>query len=364
MVVTHRRLMMLALCLAVQLSAGASVALSFGTSSLRGRWTVHLEPATSFGGTALGNGTGVTAAKRQHLMRVGYIDWDGLGGASGRFIATTDTNPGQTMIIDYQWTGTYLVNPDGSGTLSITAIKAMPAPVCTPNPPPELVGVCTDYIAPSPASPVPAYVGNETFALMIGKKNGVVELVQQNNTPAGAKIFLQGEAFRQFRITTPFFFTAASLTKTWAVRLEPATSFAAIDPTNAGGVTPPSPPGAPRQDVMRVGWVKFDGFGAANGQMISTTDDSAGTTVIVNYMWVGSYTMNSDGTGTLSILPAAIPDTACTPAQLPSGTCATFEGPETYAFTVSKSRQEIDLIQTDNLGGGAKIFLRGTAQPQ
>jgi len=357
-----RRVMMLALCLAVQLSAGASVALSFNTSSLKGRWTVHLEPATSFGSTVLGNSTGVTTAIRQHLMRVGYIDWSGTGTASGRFIATTDTNKGQTIIIDYQWTGTYTVNPDGSGTLSITAIAATPAPVCSPTVPPD--GACTNYIAPSLTAPMGSpYVGIETFSLMIGKKNGVVELAQQNNTPAGPKIFMQGEAFRQFRITTPFFFTAASLTKTWAIRLGPVTGFSAIDPTNAGGVAPTPGPGAPRQDVMRVGWIKFDGFGAANGRMIATTDDNGGNTVIVDYMWVGSYIMNSDGTGTLSMLPAAIPDTACTPAQM-SGTCATFEGPETYAFTVSKTRQEIDLIQTDNVGGGAKIFLRGNVQPQ
>jgi hypothetical protein len=212
-------------------------------------------------------------------------------------------------------------------------------------------------------SPVAAYVGNETFAIVISKRNGVVELVQQNNSPAGAKIFLQGEAFRQFRITTPFFFTATSLTKTWALRLGPATSFAAIDPTNAGNVTPPSPPGAPRQDVMRVGWINFDGFGGAHGQMIATTDDSGGNTVIVNYLWLGSYTMNSDGTGTLSILPVTIPDTACTPMQA-MGDCATFEGPETYAFSFSKARQEIELIQTNHVGVGAKIFLRGNAQLQ
>jgi hypothetical protein len=264
------------------------------------------------------------------------------------------------MIIDYQWTGTYTVNPNGTGTLSITVIKVppdpAPAPVCTPDPPPE-GGVCTDYIAPSPLSPVPAYVGPETFAFVISSRYKRVSLVQQSNS-GSAQILLQGFATRQFRVTTPFFFTTGTLHTTYAVQLGPVTSFAAIAPGDPGGVA-----GAPRQDVMRVGSIKFDGLGMATGQMIATTQDNAGTTIIVSYQWLGPYTMNSDGTGTLSMNPAAIPDTACTPVQLP-GVCAMFEGPETYAFTVSKSNQQMYLIQTDNVGGGAKLFMRGDALPQ
>jgi hypothetical protein len=343
--VTGRRVLMVALCLAVQLSAGASTALSFTTGSLKGRWTVHFEPATSFGGSALGNPAGVTGAARQHVMRVGYIDWNGLGTASGRFIALTDTNSGQTMVIDYQWSGTYAVNVDGTGTLSVTTIElAMPAPVCTPDPPPE-GGVCSDYVGP------------DTFAFTIGKRSGTVDLVQQNNA-GGAKIFLQGQAVRQFRITTPYFFTAGALRRTWAVRLKPATSFAAIAPGDPGGVA-----SAPRQDVMRVGLITFDGFGTAYGRMIATTDDNSGQTVVVDYQWFGAYTMNSDGTGTVSVTPLPLTDANCTPAQTP-GVCATFEGPESYAFSLSKSRQQLNLIQTDNSGGGAKIFLFGTAAAQ
>ena len=358
MAVIGRRALLLALCLAIQLSAGASVAVSFTTASLKGRWTTHLEPATSFAGNALGDPAGVTAAPRQHVMRVGYIDWDGLGGASGRFLATTDTNSGQTMEIDYQWSGSYTVNPDGTGALTITTIKVppdpAPAPVCTPDPPPE-GGVCTDYIAPSPLSPVPAYVGPETFALTISKRFSTVSLVQQNNV-GGAKIFLQGEAERQFHVTTPFFFTSGSLTRTWALRLEPVTSFAAIAPGDPAGVAT-----APRQNFLRVGYISWTGLTIASGRMIATTEDKAGTTITIDYTWQGLYTVNSDGTGTLNVSPI-VTDSSCTPMQAPT-VCATLIGPETYAFTISKSHLQMFLMQTST-AVGAKIFLRGAAQAQ
>ena len=46
--------------------------------------------------------------------------------------------------------------------------------------------------------------------------------------------------------------------------------------------------------------------------------------------------------------------------------CATFEGPETYAFVVNNHGPQklLSLIQTDNEGGGAKVFLTGEAQRQ
>ena len=58
-----------------------------------------------------------------------------------------------------------------------------------------------------------------------------------------------------------------------------------------------------------------------------------------------------------------VADESCTPAQAP-GDCATFEGPESYAFVLNQHGEDktLDLIQTDNDGGGAKIFLTGQAK--
>lgn len=73
--------------------------------------------------------------------------------------------------------------------------------------------------------------------------------------------------------------------------------------------------------------------------------------------------MNADGTGSLTINTVNVSDSSCTPAQSPGG-CASLEGPETYAVVVNNHRSDklVSLIETDNVGGGAKIFLTGEAK--
>lgn len=352
----RRRALLVAVCLTVLVHAGASVATQvFTAGSLKGRWSVQLGPATSFGSSVLGNPAGVNAAARQHVMRIGYIMWDGLGGATGRFLTTTDTNSGLTMTIDYQWSGTYVVNSNGTGTLTVTTIASAPAPACLPDPPLE-GGVCTDYVAPSPLSPVPAYVGPETFAFAITAGKQAITLIQRSDL-GGSKILLAGEAVLQFRSGKTYFFTTAALKNRWSFQLTPATGFAAIAPGDPGGVAL-----KPRQNVLRVGVIQFDGFGMAVGHTTATTEDNTGQTVTIDFDWLGPYTMNSDGTGTLNMNPASISDANCTPALTP-GVCGTFEGPEVYAFVVSKLTKRLLLDQLNN-SGGAKIFMRGSALQQ
>jgi hypothetical protein len=146
----------------------------------------------------------------------------------------------------------------------------------------------------------------------------------------------------------------------YSFRLTPATSFAPwYDGTNGkdSGVI-----AAPRQDVLRVGVLSVDAKGGVSGHTIATTDDGL-TTVVIDFTFSGTYTLNDDGTGTLSIGTVNVTDASCAPAQAASA-CATFEGPETYAFVVNNHGEEksLDLIETDNEGGGAKIFLTGEAK--
>jgi len=146
---------------------------------------------------------------------------------------------------------------------------------------------------------------------------------------------------------------------TYTFRLVPATSFAPFfDGTNGkdSGVV-----AAPRQDILRVGTVSFDALGNVAGHTIATTDDGL-TTVVVDFNFTGTYVLNPDGTGVLSVTTADVTDASCTPAQTP-GACATFEGPETYAFVLNNrpTQRFVSLIETDNEGGGAKIFLTGEA---
>jgi hypothetical protein len=132
----------------------------------------------------------------------------------------------------------------------------------------------------------------------------------------------------------------------YTFRLVPATSFSPFDPTLSGLST------APRQDILRVGVLTFDGASNVKGRMVATTDDNAGNTLVKNFRVSGTYTVDADGFGTLSIGPVS-------PAA--TGEDITDEGAETYAFKSNKRSRSLHLIQTDNEGGGAKIFLTGDA---
>jgi len=153
----------------------------------------------------------------------------------------------------------------------------------------------------------------------------------------------------------------------YTFRFTPVTSFAPWYDGTSGkpdsGVAT-----APRQDILRVGTFTASatpgpgGTGTVAGHTIATTDDGL-TTVVIDFTWSGTFTISDDGTGKLDITAVTVDDASCTPAQ-PLGDCATFEGLESYAFVINRHGAEktVSLIQTDNLGGGAKIFLTGDAK--
>lgn len=147
----------------------------------------------------------------------------------------------------------------------------------------------------------------------------------------------------------------------YSFRLTPVMSFA---PFYSGGARDSGVLTAPRQDILRVGTFSVDKNGNLSGHTIATTDDGA-TTVVIDFTFTGTVVLSDDGTGSLTIDTVTVDDASCTPAQ-PAGECATFEGPETYAFVVNNHGSEklVSLIQTDNEGGGAKIFLTGEARRQ
>ena len=147
---------------------------------------------------------------------------------------------------------------------------------------------------------------------------------------------------------------------TYTFRLVPATSFAPFVP--ASGVAT-----APRQDILRVGIFRADDAGTVTGRTIATTDDGL-TTIKIDFNWSGTCTMDADGLGTLRInAPTAADINACVDGNNPPNPvtgCEAFEGAESYAFVVNRHGDDkvVGLIQTDNDGGGAKIFLTGDAK--
>src|SRR5437588_871394 len=145
-------------------------------------------------------------------------------------------------------------------------------------------------------------------------------------------------------------FSVSDLTGTFMFRLVPTESFAPyLNPKTCPSAPDAGVCTAPRQYILRVGVITFNGSGGVTGRTLATTDDGQ-STVVKDFNFSGTYTVNPDGTGTLSISPtAAIAD----------------EGPETYSFVLNKGGVNqpgtVDLAETDNVGGGAKIFLTGKA---
>src|SRR5437588_3736752 len=262
---------------------------------------------------------GVCTAPRQDILRVGVITFNGSGGVTGRTLATTDDGQ-STVVKDFNFSGTYTVNPDGTGTLSI---------------------------APTVAT---ADEGPDTYSFVLNKgdvnRPSTVDLAETDNSGGGAKIFLTGKATSP-KTTT---FSLSDLSSMFIFRLTPAESFAPfLSPKTCPSAADAGVCTAPRQDILRVGVITFDGSGGVTGHTIATTDDGQ-STVVKDFNFSGTYTMNTDGTGTLSIAP----------------TVATAdEGPETYSFVLNKGGVNrpatVDLAETDNSGGGAKIFLTGKA---
>lgn len=156
--------------------------------------------------------------------------------------------------------------------------------------------------------------------------------------------------------------TATSMNGNYAFRLGPAKSFAA-DLANAGD--PANVAGAPRQDLVRAGVFTASAGTITLGHTLATTDTNAGATWKVDFNWTGTYTLNADCTGTLTITPAASAGWVCTDMTLATPapvTClGTEEGSETYSIAVSLTNGRVELSETDNNGGGAKIFLAGEA---
>ncbi|MBI2680080.1 MAG: hypothetical protein HYX25_03615 [Candidatus Solibacter usitatus] len=171
-----------------------------------------------------------------------------------------------------------------------------------------------------------------------------------------------------------------SIRGNYVFRMTPAKSLSANAPADPAGIA-----GAPRQDVLRVGVMTADGAGNLTGHTLATTDNNQGQTWLVSFDWTGKYVMNANGTGFFSV--DVISNIGCTdmtvnhagPSPHPAATggtpsrnnvsCPTgdtaIEGHEDYAFVFSTpGGKKFEFIQTDNAGGGAKIFMTGTATRQ
>jgi hypothetical protein len=171
---------------------------------------------------------------------------------------------------------------------------------------------------------------------------------------------------------------APSVKGHYSFRMTPAKSFSANAPGDTGGIA-----NSPRQDVLRVGVFSADGSGNLSGHTMATTDTIQGKTWLVIFDWTGKYVVNGDGTGFFSVdavtnmvcTDMTVAHTGPTPHPVTTGgtplsgntACPTgadsIEGHEDYAFVfATPGGKRFEFMQIDNDGGGAKIFMTGSAK--
>jgi len=318
----------------------AAAAPPFSAANLTGYWGFQLVAAKSLSAVAPADPAGVATAPRQNVLSVGVIHFDGATAVDGHMIATTDDQTGTTVIVDFFFSGTYTMNTTGIGTMSIAPV-GIDDTRCTPMQPPN---VCATLEGP------------QTYAITFTRNRGLSFSETDNAGAPVAKIFLAGEAQKQS--AAPPNYGNGSLRRALALRLVPGTGFA----VNCLAADPGMIAAAGRQHVLRVGTIIFSGVGTVGGHMVATTDDNAGNTVVVEFDWGGVCAINTDGTGSMTMVP--LPTTVqCTPAQGP-GVCPTLVPVgETYAMAIVPKRGRVYLTETSNLGG-AKLFLAGEANYQ
>lgn len=94
-----------------------------GNACLYGVYSFRLDPATGFAADLASTTTdpgNVAGAARQSVGQAGQFTADGNGNiTAGESFVTTDDNSGNTVLIDYTWTGSYSLAGDGTGSLTV-----------------------------------------------------------------------------------------------------------------------------------------------------------------------------------------------------------------------------------------------------
>jgi len=192
-------LSMVALLLVAMAPPASAASCSGNNGKLKGTYAFRLSPAKGFDADLANSSTdpgNVGGAQRQDVLRVGVFTSDCAGNLTGHTLATTDTNNGDTWLIDFNWTGTYTLNSDLTGTLTITPTH--PENSCTAETS-DTGCLCASPFNTSSCTPYTGSIeeGAESYSISVSTTNGRVELSETDNTSGGAKIFLVGEATRQ-----------------------------------------------------------------------------------------------------------------------------------------------------------------------
>lgn len=189
----------------------------FKAADLKGTYAFRMVPVKSFSSDNAG-ASGLATAPYQDILRVGVLTATPLsptsatGSRSGKTIATIDNNSGSTRVAVFSWTGTYGVNPDGTGVFTVEALQTATTVTCFDSAGSAVTapGPMPPYPPPPPLGAAPtgqtcdfgmtnSVEGPESYALVITKRHHNFQFAETDNGPGGggAKIFLTGEATKQ-----------------------------------------------------------------------------------------------------------------------------------------------------------------------
>jgi len=397
----------IAALLVVAIAPAASAACS-GNGCLKGTYALRLDTATGLDADLAADGDpgNVSGAPVQNVMQAGLFTANGRGTiTAGETLATIDDNNGNTDLIDFTWNGTYSIKTDlptdligslstspGSyyywkcydmTNLSSTNPSGSGPPDWSPN---------TSYLNwPNQIMPIAGNAGNFVYQ-PVTPPDWSAKTYYKNLYTSTVQIFpTQGnsgnDAFRR------------SPRENWAKNTAYAVGFqivpaAANNPggylfqvTTAGtsGATEPATfnqtVGGTTTETGGLTWTNENGIlgrtGAAEPSWPSSptpvalsTSNASTFTVDGGIMWINEGQMGISGStepttwnqvGQLTndggitwafVGNSSLTPVACNPA---------WEGAENYSISLSLTHGKLEMVETDNSAGGAKIFMTGEA---
>jgi len=395
------RLTWIALSIAALLVVAIAPAASAGcgtTGCLKGTYALRLDPATGFDANLATDGDpgNVTGASTQNVMQAGLFTADGSGHiTAGETFATIDNQSGSTDLIDFTWWGAYTVNADLTGSLTIN-----PGPssswkcydMTNPSGPPDWSQTTSYLNWPNQIMPILKNAGNFVYQ-PVTPPDWSANTYYKNLYTATVQIFptkgnAANNAFRRSAIQN----WAASTAYVKGFQIVPSAA------NNPGGylyqVTTAGTSGAtePATFNQTVGGTQADGSvvwtnenailgktGAtepaawpSSASPVTLSPGNASTfTTDGGIMWLDEGPVGKSGTtanepswsqtgqitNDAGITWAFEGNSPLTPVACTSA----WEGTQSYSTSLSVTRAALEMVETDNAAGGAKIFNAGEA---
>ncbi len=384
----------IAALLVVAIARAASAACS-GTACLKGTYAFRLDPATGFDAnlastTDPGN---VGGALRQNVTRAGQFTANGSGSpgtiTAGETFATTDDNSGNTYLIDFTWTGSYTVNSDLTGTLSINPDSSSSwkcYDMTNPSGPPDWQA-STPYLNwPNQIMPVLKNAGNFVYQPVtppdwsanhyypnlytasvqiyptIGnsshyafRRSPVENWIKNTAYAVGYQIVpsaANNPGGYLFQVTTAGTSNATTEPATFNQTVGGTTTDGSVTWTNENVILGRTGATEPSWPASVVAFSTTGGF-TTDGGIMWINEGLEGTSGTSEPSWAQTGQITNDGGVTWAFMGnSPLTPIACT---------SSWEGAETYSTSLSLSHGAVEMVETDNSGGGAKIFKGGEA---